>query len=98
MREIKQPAVYIMANKPNGTLYTGVTSALAQRVYQHKAGAIEGFSAKYECKILVYYEAFDRMENAITRVKEIKAGSRAKKIALIESFNPGWADLYETLF
>jgi putative endonuclease len=98
MREIKQPAVYIMASKRNGTLYTGVTSALAQRVYQHKTGTIEGFSAKYECKLLVYYEVFDRMEDAITREKQIKAGSRAKKIALIESVNPSWADLYETLF
>jgi putative endonuclease len=98
MREIKQPAVYILASKRNGTLYTGVTSAVARRVYQHRTGAIGGFTAKYECKLLVYYEAFDRMEDAITREKQIKAGSRAKKIALIESVNSGWVDLYETLF
>ncbi len=97
MREFKQPAVYIMASKRNGTLYTGVTSALIQRVHQHKAGAIDGFSAKYGCKHLVYYEVLDRMENAIVREKQIKAGSRARKIALIESVNPTWADLYETL-
>src|SRR5215469_3004263 len=97
MREIKQPAVYIMASKRNGTLYIGVTSALIQRAYQHRAEAIKGFSAKYGCKLLVYYEIFDRMEDAIAREKQLKAGSRAKKIALIEGYNPGWADLYETL-
>ena len=98
MREIKLPAVYIMTNKRNGTLYTGVTSALVQRVYQHRTGAIEGFSAKYGCKLLVYYEVFDRMADAIVREKQIKAGSRAKKLALIENLNPSWADLYQTLF
>jgi predicted GIY-YIG superfamily endonuclease len=98
MQEIKQPAVHIIANKRNGTIYTGATSALPQRVYQHKTGAIEGFSAKYECKLLVYYELFDRIEDAIAREKQIKAGLRAKKTALIESLNPNWADLYHTLF
>ncbi len=98
MRDIRQPAVYIMASKRNGPLYTGVTSALAQRVYQHRTGAIEGFSKKYGCKLLVYYEVLDRMEDAIAREKQIKAGSRAKKIALIECLNPNWADLYESLF
>jgi predicted GIY-YIG superfamily endonuclease len=98
MRDIKQPAAYIMASKRNGTFYTGVTSALAQRVYQHRTGAIEGFSKKYECKLLVYYEVFDRMEDAIAREKQINAGSRAKKIVLIEGLNPSWADLYERLF
>ncbi len=97
MREIKQPAVYIMASERNGTLYTGVTSALIQRVYQHKNGVIKGFTEKYGCKLLVYYELLDRMEDAIAREKQIKAGSRAKKIALIEGFNPRWLDLYETL-
>ncbi len=95
MRVIKQPAVYIMASERNGTLYTGVTSALIQRVYQHKNGVIKGFTEKYGCKLLVYYELLDRMEDAIAREKQIKAGSRAKKIALIEGFNPRWLDLYE---
>ncbi|MGO9486482.1 MAG: GIY-YIG nuclease family protein [Rhodomicrobium sp.] len=94
---MKQPAVYIMASERNGTLYTGVTSALIQRVYQHKNGVIKGFTEKYGCKLLVYYELLDRMEDAIAREKQIKAGSRAKKIALIEGFNPRWLDLYETL-
>ncbi len=87
-----------MANKRNGTLYTGVTSNLIQRVYQHKSGAVEGFSAKYGCKLLVYYEVIERMEDAIVREKQIKAGSRDKKLALIERLNPDWADLYDTLF
>ena len=97
MREIKQPAVYVLASKRNGTLYTGVTSALPKRVYEHRTGAMKGFTAKHGCKLLVYYELLDRMEDAIVREKQIKAGSRAKKIALIESVNPGWMDLYETL-
>jgi predicted GIY-YIG superfamily endonuclease len=86
-----------MASKRNGTLYTGVTSALIRRVHQHRTGVAEGFSAKYGCKILVYYELLDRMEDAIAREKKIKAGSRAKKIALIERLNPSWNDLYETI-
>ena len=86
-----------MASKRNGTLYTGVTSALIQRVYRHKTEAAGGFSAKYGCKMLVYYELLDRMEGAIAREEQIEAGSRAKKVALIESLNPSWSDLYETL-
>jgi len=97
VREVKQPAVYIMASKRNGTLYAGVTSALIQRVHQHKTESAGGFSAKYGCKVLVYYELLDRMETAIAREKQIKAGSRAKKIALIESLNPSWNDLYEMI-
>ncbi|MGB8737313.1 MAG: GIY-YIG nuclease family protein, partial [Rhodomicrobium sp.] len=96
MRQTKQPADYIMASKRNGTLYTGVTSAPIQRVYQHKTGAIKGFSKKYGCKLFVYYEVLDRVEDAIAREKQIKAGSRASKIALIESVNPAWVDLYNT--
>ncbi len=74
MREIKQPAAYIMASERNGTLYTGVTSALIWRVYQHRTGFIKGFTANYGCKLLVYYELLDRMEDAISREKKIKAG------------------------
>jgi predicted GIY-YIG superfamily endonuclease len=97
MRDAKQPAVYIMANRRNGTLYTGVTSALIQRVQQHKTGAIPGFTAKYGCKTLVYYEIHATMESAIGREKQIKGGSRARKIALIEGLNRDWADLYDAL-
>ena len=93
----RQPAIYIMANQRNGTLYTGVTSDLIKRVYQHKSGAISGFTTKYHCKLLVYYEQFEDMLHAIEREKQIKAGSRGKKITLIESINPRWLDLYETL-
>jgi putative endonuclease len=92
-----QPAVYIMTNKRNGTLYTGVTSNLIKRVYQHKEGVADGFTKKYQCKKLVYYEQFDEMIAAIAREKQIKAGSRKKKLTMIESVNPTWHDLYETL-
>ena len=90
----KYPAIYIMANKRNGTLYTGVTSNLITRVYQHKNGAVPGFSGRYDCKLLVYYELYDDMLSAITREKLIKGGSRKKKLALIENINPNWLDLY----
>ncbi len=93
----RQPAVYIMTNKRNGTLYTGVTSNLIKRVYQHKLGQVPGFTKEYGCKYLVYYEQYEDMLNAITREKQIKKGSRKKKLALIESINPRWADLYETI-
>jgi predicted GIY-YIG superfamily endonuclease len=91
------PAIYILANKRRGTLYTGVTSNLIQRVYQHKTGVTKGFAVKYGCRRLVYFEMFDFMTDAIVREKQIKAGSRAKKIALIERGNPDWADLYPAL-
>jgi putative endonuclease len=94
---MKQPCVYIMANKRHGTLYTGVTSDLPKRAFEHKEGMVEGFSAKYGCKILVWYELHETMIAAITREKQIKAGSRAKKLALIETLNLEWTDLYETL-
>ena len=91
---MKQPAVYIMASKRNGTLYTGVTSGLTRRVAQHKEGKGPGFTARYGCKLLVYYELHGDMPGAIAREKQIKAGSRAKKLVLIEGMNPGWKDLY----
>ncbi len=93
----KTPCVYIMTNKFNGTLYTGVTSDLIKRVYQHKNSSTPGFTSKHDCKILVYYELFTDMESAILREKQIKGGSRKKKINLIESLNKGWVDLYEGL-
>ena len=95
MKSPKQPAVYIMASKRNGTLYTGVTSDLVKRVWQHKNDLVEGFTQKYSVHMLVYYELADDMGAAIAREKQIKGGSRVKKLALIESMNPGWRDLYE---
>ena len=94
---MRQPCVYIVASKRHGTLYTGVTSNMPQRAYQHREGLVSGFTSKYGCKILVWYEAHATMIDAITREKQIKAGSRADKIALIESMNPEWKDLYDTL-
>ena len=90
----KQPAVYIMANRNNGTIYTGVTSDLVSRVWQHKQG-LPGFTNRYGCKLLVWYEIHDDMIAAIAREKQIKAGSRRKKLALIEALNPGWRDLFD---
>ena len=94
---MKQPAIYIMSSKRNGTLYTGVTSNLLQRVYQHKNDVMGGFTTKYRCKLLVYYELHPDMPSAIFREKQIKSGSRIKKLTLIENFNPLWCDLYEQL-
>ena len=93
---MKQPAVYIMASRRNGTLYTGVTSDPVQRVWQHKEGRV-GFTARYACKMLVWYEIHQEMASAIEREKQIKAGSRKKKLALIEAMNPEWSDLYESI-
>ncbi len=94
---MKQPAIYIMANKRNGTLYTGVTSNLPQRAYQHKNDLAPGFTSKHDCKILVYYEAHADMSTAIVREKQIKPGSRKTKLALIETLNPLWRDLHEDI-
>jgi putative endonuclease len=91
---MRQPAIYIMASARNGTLYTGVTSNLPQRVWQHREGLTPGFTKKYGCKLLVYYENYETMDDAIGREKQIKAGSRTKKLALIEAMNPAWRDLY----
>ncbi len=94
---MKQPVIYILTNKRNGTLYTGVTSNLVKRIYEHKNEVTQGFTAQHGCKKLVYYEVLENMENAIAREKQIKAGSRKKKLALIESMNPDWKDLYEEI-
>jgi len=93
----KQPAVYIVANKYHGTLYTGVTSDLVKRIWQHKAKLVDGFTKKYAVDRLVYFELTQSIVSAIAREKQIKAGSRAKKIRLIESMNPSWQDLYPQL-
>ena len=93
-RDIFQPAVYIMANHKRGTIYVGVTSNLVQRAWQHREGVGSGFTSRYGCKQLVWFELYDAMEDAISREKQLKAGSRAKKIALVEATNPDWRDLY----
>mgnify|MGYP005843762933 FL=1 len=86
-----------MASRRNGTLYTGVTSDLVKRVWEHKGDVVPGFTRRHAVHMFVYYELFDTMESAITREKQIKAGSRAKKLRLIESINSEWYDLYETI-
>jgi putative endonuclease len=86
--------VYIVCNR-SGTLYIGMTNSIYRRALQHKSGEIEGFTKKYHCDRLVYYESFDDVHRAIGREKQLKGWSRAKKIALIESKNPRWKDLAE---
>ncbi len=93
----RAPCVYIMANKRNGTLYTGVTSNLGRRAHEHREGLTPGFTSRYGCKLLVWYEGYERMDDAIAREKQIKGGSRARKIALIQAMNPEWRDLYDAL-
>jgi len=94
---VKDPCVYILTNKIKTVLYTGVTSNLAQRTWQHREGVIDGFSKRYQCKYLIYYEQFEDMENAIMREKQIKAYRREKKEKLINAMNPDWLDLYESI-
>ena len=89
--------VYILASKRNGTLYIGVTDNLARRVWQHKQGLVEGFTKKYAVKQLVYSDCFRDVRQAIDAEKRLKKWNRAWKIQLIESVNPGWKDLSETL-
>ncbi len=92
-----QPSVYIMASKPYGTLYTGVTSDLVKRVWQHKQGVAEGFTKKYKVTRLVWYEQWDLISDAIGREKRIKEWKRDWKINLIERENPEWIDLYRSI-
>jgi len=87
----------MVTNKRNGTLYTGVTSNLPQRAFQHREGIIKGFTKRYGCKNVVWYEVHDTMAGAIMREKQLKAGSRRDKLVLIERFNPDWRDLYDEL-
>ena len=84
-----------MASQQNGTLYVGVTSNLQKRVYEHKNGIVDGFSKKYNCKLLVFYEVHSTMESAIIRENQLKNYPRKKKLNLIEEINPKWMDLYE---
>ena len=94
---MKQPCVYIVASGRNGTLYTGITSNMARRAFEHREGLLAGFSTKYGCKLLVWYEGHETMMAAISREKQIKGGNRANKLALIEALNPEWKDLYPSL-
>jgi putative endonuclease len=89
--------VYILANKKNGTLYVGVTSDLAKRVWEHKNKVYQGFSAKYGVDKLVYYETYEDIEFAIQREKQVKKWNRVWKAQTIMKLNPEWEDLYETL-
>ena len=90
-------ATYLVTNFKKSVLYTGVTSDLIQRIHQHKTKSLPGFTSRYNATILVYYERFTDIRDAIAREKQIKAGSRKKKIELINSMNPQWIDLYEDL-
>ncbi len=91
---MKNYCVYILTNKNNKVLYTGMTNNLARRVWEHKSKLIEGFTKKYNVSKLVYFESFDNPTSAIKREKQIKAGSRANKLKLINNFNPNWEELY----
>ena len=93
----KQYYVYLICNKNNTTIYTGITSDLKRRIWEHKNKTTKGFSSKYNLYKLLYYEIYQDPENAIIREKQIKSGSREKKIELIESMNPKWVDLYDNL-
>jgi putative endonuclease len=93
----RQPAVYILASKQNGTLYIGVTNDLVERVWQHKNDMTEGFSKKYAVHKLVYYELHRDMVTAITREKQLKKWNRAWKLELIEEKNPKWKDLWDEI-
>ena len=94
---MKQPCVYILASKRNGTLYVGVTSDLVQRVWQHKNDELDGFTKRYGVHMLVWNEVCGTMDVAIAREKAIKEWKRAWKIELIEKLNPNWRDLYDEL-
>lgn len=94
---MKKGYVYIITNKNHTVLYTGVTSDLIKRIYEHKNNLVKSFTSKYNCNKLVYYEMGEGIEGCILREKQIKAGSRQKKIDLIESMNSEWRDLYQNL-
>ncbi len=89
--------VYILASKRNGTLYTGVTTDLIKRVWEHKQGCIDGFTKKYNVKHLVWYELHENIENAIKREKALKEWKREWKLRIIEELNPDWHDLYNSI-
>ena len=93
----RQFYVYILSNKYNKVLYIGITSDLVRRIYEHKQHYVKGFTARYNVTKLVYYEILDDPESAISREKQLKAGSRQRKLELINSINPAWKDLYSEL-
>ena len=92
---MKKSYVYFMSNKNNSTIYVGVTSNLLKRVYQHKSKSFKGFTAKYNCSKLIYFEEFDDISLAIAREKQLKSGNRMRKEQLVNSTNPKWEDLSE---
>ena len=94
---MKNYYVYILSSKRNGTLYTGVTSDIVKRVYEHKQKVVEGFTKSYDVHILAWYEIHDSAESAINREKQIKKWKRVWKLKLIEKDNPEWIDLYESI-
>lgn len=93
---MKIPCVYMLSNRPNGVLYIGVTSDLANRMTQHTDGSLPGFSKRYGLKHLIYYETFPTMPAAIAREKQLKEWRRAWKIRLIDAFNPEWRNLFDS--
>ena len=95
---MRQPAVYIMASQRNGTLYVGVTCELVRRASQHRLADGDGFAARHGCTLPVFYELHADMTAAILREKQLKAGSRSRKLALVEAANPTWRDLYDDIF
>lgn len=97
MKDVYQPAVYVLASKPNGTLYVGVTSNLVQRVYQHREGWVAGFTKQYDVKMLVWYELHSTMEFALAKEKAMKEWKREWKIRRIREMNPTWLDLYPSI-
>ena len=94
---MKKPAVYILASKPRGTLYTGVTRDLIKRIWEHKNDVVTGFTKEYKIHRFVYYELHEDISSAILREKQIKKWNRLWKIELIEDFNPEWNDLYDDI-
>lgn len=94
----KHGFVYMMASRRNGTVYIGSTSNLVQRVYQHRHGLVEGFTRQHGCKLLVWYQDFDQLEEARRRELQMKKWKRSWKLSTIEMHNPDWADLYPRLF
>jgi putative endonuclease len=94
---VKRPCVYILASKPNGTLYVGVTSDLPHRIWEHRSATVEGFTKTYGVYLLVHVEFYETMPEAILREKQIKKWRRAWKLELIERANPQWRDLYDEI-
>jgi putative endonuclease len=94
---MKRGFLYIMASSRNGTIYIGSTSDLVQRVWQHRNGVVEGFTRKYGCKLLVWYEVYDDLQEARLRELQMKKWKRQWKLSTIEAMNPDWTDLYPTL-